>query len=335
MSLASEELTLEWVYPRIDSDWQQKIMEEFKIDAVTAQILVSRGFTNLESIHDFLYAQLPSLHDPKLLLQMDKAVDRVIHALSQNEGILIYGDNDVDGISGTTLLTEFLRELGGEVFFYLTNRSITRDDLIIESIPYAKEMNCKLLITVDCGVTAVEEIAEVKRAGIDVIVSDHHEMGKTIPPFHAMVNPKQPGCKYPNRDITGVGVAFKLAHGITNELVARGIIDPKAIDLKNYLDLVTLGTISDMGALHGENRIFVRYGLKELEQRKRVGLAKLLEVCDLNQSSITTTDIASKVAPRLNSLGRIDEPRKGVELLLLRDSRRAEAMATELDLNNI
>jgi single-stranded-DNA-specific exonuclease len=212
---ADDRLMPEWVYPRKDLDWQKKIEDEFKIHPVTAKILVARGFTTLESINDFLYSQLPSLHDPSLLKGMDLAVARVIEAVSNNERIIVYGDNDVDGISGTTLLTEFLRELGGEAYFYLTNRNITRDDLIIESIPFAKEKRCRVMITVDCGVTAAEEIAQVTREGIDVIVTDHHEPSKALPKCHAMINPKQPGCTYPNRDITGVGVAFKLAHGVS------------------------------------------------------------------------------------------------------------------------
>lgn len=171
--------------------------------------------------------------------------------------------------------------------------------------------------------------------GIDVIVTDHHEPTSKIPLCIATLNPKLLNSTYPNRDITGVGVAFKLAHALTNRLIELEMIKPSKIDLKNYLDLVALGTIADMGALRGENRILVRYGLKQMRRMKRVGLTKLFQVCDIHPAEITPIDIASKVAPRLNSLGRIADPIKGVELLLIRDPDDAEKLAQELDLFNI
>ena len=335
MPTAPSELGLRWVHPKEDPEWKQKIIKEFNLHPVTAQVLVSRGFSSLDAIHDFLYQQLPDLHDPQLLVEMDTAVDRICLALQKNEKIMIYGDNDVDGITGTALLTQFLRELGAETYFNLAGRNIQRNHYIVESLSDCQKNDCTLLISVDCGVTAVEEIRGMTSQGIDVIVTDHHEPAEELPLCTAILNPKVAGNKYPNLDITGVGVAFKLAHGLTNRLVSTGQISPNMIDLKTYLDLVTLGTVSDMGALQGENRIFVRYGLRQLRQKQRVGLGKLLDVCDIDASSITTIDIASRVAPRLNSLGRIDDPRKGVELLLLTDHTRADALATELDLNNI
>ncbi|MEX2305681.1 MAG: DHHA1 domain-containing protein, partial [Waddliaceae bacterium] len=168
-----------------------------------------------------------------------------------------------------------------------------------------------------------------------VIVTDHHEPTDAIPNCVATLNPKLNKQSYPNRDLTGVGVAFKLAHAITNTLVDSKKISPRKVDLKRYLDLVALGTISDMGALKDENRILVRYGIKQLRKSKRIGLAKLLEVADVDPNQITTYTVASKIAPRLNSLGRIADPQKGVELLLLRNAAQAEKMALELDLNNI
>lgn len=170
---------------------------------------------------------------------------------------------------------------------------------------------------------------------VDVIVTDHHEPTDKIPHCIATLNPKLLNNTYPNRELTGVGVAFKLAHAITKQLVAEGKISPKKIDLKRYLDLVALGTISDMGALLGENRILVRYGLRQLRKTKRIGLSKLVSISDVDISDISTFNIASKIAPRLNSLGRIDDPQKGVHVLLIRNVITAEKMAQELDLNNI
>lgn len=324
-----------WVYPEVDSDWHQTIIKEFSIHPVTAYILASRGFKTLEDIHDFLYAKLPDLLDPHLFPDMDKAVDRVLEALKNKEHILIYGDNDVDGITAAALLTEFLRFIGAKVSFYVPNPNAMRQSLMLDAMEFAISNGCSLIITVDCGITAAGEIEEVVRRKIDVIVTDHHEPTARLPHCIATLNPKLINSTYPNRNLTGVGVAFKLAHALTNVLTANGTVSSTKIDLKRYLDLVALGTIADMGSLLGENRILVRYGLRQLRKTKRIGLAKLFTVCDLKLGDITPMDIASKVAPRLNSLGRIADPRKGVELLLIRDAVAAEELAKELDLNNI
>lgn len=324
-----------WVYPEVDPNWHKTIVKEFNIHPVTAHILASRGFTSLEDIHDFLYAKLPNLLDPQLFQDMDKAVHRVVEAWKSKENILIYGDNDVDGITAAALLTEYLRFIGANVFFYIPNRNSLKQSLMIDALEYAIANECKLIITVDCGITAANEIEEAVRRKIDVIVTDHHEPTAKLPHCIATLNPKLINSTYPNRNLTGVGVAFKLAHALTNFLTSTGQISSSKIDLKRYLDLVALGTISDMGSLLGENRILVRYGLRQLRKTKRIGLAKLFTVCELKLGEITPVDIASKVAPRLNSLGRIADPRKGVELLLIRDPVAAEALAKELDLNNI
>jgi len=334
MLLPSSHDTL-WIYPNNDLEWIKTIIKEFNIHPVTAQILASRGFNELESIHEFLYAKLPHLFDPYLFQDMDKAVTHILTTLKNNQNILIYGDNDVDGITATALLTEFFQLIGGHVFYYIPNRNSLKQSLMLDALEYALQNQCKLLITVDCGITAAEEIEEAVKQGVDVIITDHHEPTAKLPHCIATLNPKLQGSTYPNRDITGVGVAFKLAHAITNELITNEVISPSKIDLKRYLDLVALGTIADMGALLGENRILVRYGLKQLRKTKRIGLSKLFTVCDLKLGEITPMDIASKVAPRLNSLGRIADPRKGVELLLIRDPVAAESLAMELDLNNI
>lgn len=325
-----------WIYPRIEESLKERIIKEFNLNPIIAQILVSRGFQSFEQIHDYLYAKLPDLHDPFLMSEMPQAVERVCRALQNQENILIYGDNDVDGMTGTTLLTEFLQDIGANVFFYVSNRGTLRQSLIVEALEYALMNNCKLLITVDCGITAAIEIAKVAAENVDVIITDHHEPTDKIPHCVATLNPKLVNDKYPNRDLTGVGVAFKLAHGITNQLTAEGKLPPKKIDLKRYLDLVALGTISDMGSLLVmENRILVKYGLRQLRKGKRMGLAKLFSICDVDLNELSTFTIASKIAPRLNSLGRIDDPRKGVQMLLVKNAELAEKMAMELDLNNI
>lgn len=334
MSNSRIETGLLWVYPKEDPKWLQTIIHEFRIHPVTAQILVSRGFADLEEIHQFLYGKLPNLLNPNLFKDMDNAVKRIIAAMKDNEGILIYGDNDVDGMTSAALLVDFLSCLGTRVDYYVPNRSSVQKNPLQDAMHSMIKKQFKLLITVDCGITAAKEIDEIVENGIDVIITDHHEPTSKIPRTVATLNPKLINSTYPNREITGVGIAFKLAHALTNYLSEHESKVAKKIDLKTYLDLVALGTLADMGALQGENRILVQYGLKELKKTKRVGLRKLFNICELVPSEITTMDIASKIAPRLNSLGRIADPTKGVELLLIKDEKQAEGLAQELDSYN-
>lgn len=324
-----------WVYPKNDPILLKKIIDEFNIHPVTAQVLISRGFTSMEEIHSYLYAKLPNLFDPGLFKDMDKAVDRVVRAIEKNEPILIYGDNDVDGMTATALLTEFFRLMEAKVFYFIPNSNTQKKSMLSDALEFGKKHGCTLLITVDCGITAAEEIEGVVKHGIDVIITDHHEPTSKIPLCIATLNPKLVNSTYPNRDITGVGVAFKLAHAVTNYYSENEKPLKRKIDLKLFLDLVALGTISDMGSLLGENRIFVRYGIKQLSKTKRIGLLKLFQVCEINANNLSPVEIASKIAPRLNSLGRIADPIKGVELLLIRDDKAATQLAQELDLYNI
>ena len=324
-----------WVPPRDDPKTLHAVMKEFGVHSITAQILVTRGLIAPEILHNFLYAKLPQLNDPEMFSEMESAVKRIHSAIHNHEKILVYGDNDVDGMSGTALLVDFFRKLGGEVFFFLPDRTSQYQGMLLDSLQYAKDNDCKLLITVDCGITATEEIGQLTREGLDVIITDHHEPTKTLPKCIAILNPKVDGNEYPNREITGVGVAFKFAHAYLNFLINRGEISSGRINLKSYLDLVALGTIADMGSLLGENRILVRYGLRQIGMTKRVGLTKLISVAEVSTRDITPVDIASKIAPRLNSLGRIADPKRGVELLLTRDHFEAEKLAKALDLNNL
>lgn len=324
-----------WNLPSYNPEWAKKIIDEFNIHPVTAQVLASRDFQDLEQVHDFLYAKLPDLHDPDLFQEMDKAVTRVLQALQNKEKILIYGDNDVDGMTGTTLLTEFLEYLDAKVLCYISNRASLHQSLLLDAVDYASKNGCSLLITVDCGISGASEIEEAVRRKIDVIVTDHHEPTAPLPHSVATLNPKLLSSTYPNRDITGVGVAFKLAHAVTNQLIEDGKIGAAKVDLKRYLDLVALGTIADMATLLGENRILVRYGLKQLRKNKRIGLSKLCSISEVKPSEITPLNIASKVAPPLNSLGRIADPNKGVKLLLSREPMAAESLAKELEYHNL
>ena len=324
-----------WVYPEKNQGLFQHITTEFNIHPVTAQILISRGLHTIEEIHEFLYAKLPNLFEPDLFPDMELAVSRVTKTMDEKQNILIYGDNDVDGMTAAALLTDFLKAVGANVFFDIPNQASLKKSLMGDALEFALEHKCSLVITVDCGITAAKKIQELVEHGIDVIVTDHHEPTSKIPNCVATLNPKLINSTYPNRELTGVGVAFKLAHAITNTLIENDRLNPSKVDLKDYLDLVALGTIADMGALKGENRILVRYGLRQMRKTKRIGLLKLFEVSEIEAKDFSPVDIASKVAPRLNSLGRIADPLKGVELLLIRNSEDAEVLVKELDLYNI
>lgn len=335
MSSPDKTEELLWVEPKEDKEILSKLIDEFNIHPITAKVFINRNFTEFDEIHKFLYAKLPDLLDPYLFPGMNEAVNRVCEAIDQDQNILIYGDNDVDGMTGTALLTDFLKELGAQVFYYVPNRNMLKRSVIMDAFNYAIDNECKLVITVDCSITATDELEELVKDKVDIIITDHHEPTLKLPHTIATLNPKLLNSTYPNRDLTGVGVAFKLAHGVTNHRIANGQLDAKNFDLKSYLDLVALGTVADMGALTGENRVLVRYGLKELQKTSRIGLKQLFSLSELTPKEITANAIASKIAPRLNSLGRIANPRKGVEFLLVDDQLIAEVMAKELDLNNL
>jgi len=323
-----------WIDPPKNDRLNDIFVKEFSIHPVTAQVLVTRGFTEEEKLHAFLYSKLPNLPSPDLFFQMDLATKRLHQAVTNKEKILIYGDNDVDGMTGAALLTDFLNSFDANVHFSLPNR-ISHNTPISDALEFALEHHCSLIITVDCGITAVDELDKIAKHNVDVIITDHHEPTDKLPHSIATLNPKLHNSKYPNRHLTGVGVAFKLAHAYINLLLSKGEIKPDEVNLKQYLDLVALGTIADMGALVDENRILVRYGLQQLHKTHRIGLVKLIKICGLKLQDVSTMDIASKLAPRLNSLGRIADPIKGVELLLTRDPQQAEMLAKELDLNNL
>jgi single-stranded-DNA-specific exonuclease len=323
-----------WVYPKEDANLIKSFVADFNIHPVMAQSLISRGYRKKQDVHQFLYAKLLYLHSPNLLQDIDKAVERIYKALKEQEKIIVVGDNDVDGMTGTVLLIDFLRTLGVKAYYYIPHRSLNRDEILEDACKYATEKGCTLLITVDCGVIESPTTTLFAERGIDLIITDHHEPTEKIANCVATLNPKLFNSTYPNRDLTGVGVAFKLAHALMNHLVDIGDVQADLIDLKRYLDLVALGTIADMGALKGENRILVKYGLQHLKKTHRIGLLKLIHVSEVNPEELTTIDVATKIAPRLNSLGRIGDPLKGVELLLLRDVLEAESLAKELDVMN-
>ncbi len=287
---------------------------------LTAMVLAARGIRSAAGAAACLACDGP-LPDPYLLTDMDKAAERVALAMSRGEKIAVFGDYDVDGITATCLLTDFLRKNGADVVSYIPGRLEEGYGLNPIAIHQLKMEGVQLIITVDCGITAVAEAQLCKELGIDLVITDHHECKDILPEAVAVVNPHRPDGGYPHLTLSGVGVAFKLAAALWGDQQAA---------LAEYADMVCLGTVADVMWLQGENRIFVAQGLESLKHTHRPGIAALMEKCGCDPASVTATSIGYMLAPRINAAGRIGKIYVAVELFLTDDYDRAQALAGEL-----
>ncbi len=287
---------------------------------LTAMVLAARGMDCAATAAACLACsgQLP---DPYLLTDMDKAAGRVALAMSRGEKIAVFGDYDVDGITATCLLTDFLRKNGADVISYIPSRLEEGYGLNPIAIRQLKSEGVQLIVTVDCGITAVSEAQLCKQLGIDLVITDHHECKDILPEAIAVVNPHRPDGGYPHLTLSGVGVAFKLAAALWGDQQAA---------LAEYADMVCLGTVADVMLLQGENRIFVAQGLESLRHTHRPGLAALMEKCGCDPAAVTATSIGYMLAPRINAAGRIGKIYVAVELFLTDDWDRAQDLAQEL-----
>ena len=310
--------------------------EELNSDAISwseicgseciARLLSRKGFHSAEEVENFLRPRLSLLSDPFLLPQMHAAVSRILAALDRHECIVLFGDYDVDGVTSLALLDEMLRAYGGAPELFLPLRMEEGYGLSRESIERCLERNRpQLLIAVDCGTSSVNEIAELKRRGVAVIVLDHHEPKSELPDCVAIVNPKLTECGF--EYLSSVGIVFKLCHALLKMRPLPGF------DLKSKLDLVALGTVADIVPLHGENRVMVQRGALEIARTRRIGLRKLMEVAGV-RPPILPDDIGYRLAPRLNAAGRLSTAEKSLQLLLTHDESDAAVLATELDQQN-
>lgn len=291
------------------------------------QILFNRNLNTVETIEEFLNPELSNLRDPFELKGMEEGVARLTKAFLENEKVMIYGDYDVDGITATALLFVVLNKLGASVDYYLPNRLVQGYGLSREAIDSARDSGVTLIVTVDTGITAIEEIDYAKTQGLDVVITDHHEQGDGLPNACAIINPKQKGCGYPS-ELSGVGVAFKLAQALYRSL------NQNERELDDHLDLVALGTSADIVPLVGENRILTRFGLNQISRTTKPGLKSLAFVSGLMGKDITTGHIVFILAPRINALGRLGDAREAVRLLSTRDERLASTIARKLDSEN-
>jgi single-stranded-DNA-specific exonuclease len=301
---------------------------------VIARILIGRGIETAEEGRLFLAPTLSTMPDPFLLKGMQAAVERVMQARNSGESICIYGDYDVDGISGTALLVSFLRRVGINCNYFIPNRFDDGYGLNEEALKRIIDSGATLIMSVDCGITALKEADFCRRAGADLIILDHHAPGERIPEAAAVVNPLQPGCSYPFKMLAGVGVAFNLLVALRSRMRREGIFaagdEP---DLREWLDLVALGTIADVVPLVGQNRTYAFWGLQKLEISSRPGIDALKKVAGI-KDAVSCGHVGFRLAPRLNAAGRMESAVPGVELLLSSSSNESSTIADELDAAN-
>jgi single-stranded-DNA-specific exonuclease len=292
------------------------------LPSIVAKLLINRGITASDQADIFLKPLLTSLHDPFLLKDMDKAVRRLNIARERGEMVLVYGDYDVDGVTSTAVVYRLLKKLGIQAMSYIPHRMDEGYGLNYEIVPLAKQWGVGLLITVDCGVTSVGEVASLKENGIDTIVIDHHEPEGPVPAACAVVDPKQPGCSYPCPYLAGVGLAAKFVQAVTGEFPLYD------------LDLVTLGTIADVVPLLGENRIIARHGLPRIGASSKAGLQALIEIARIRGKNMTPHLVGFSLGPRLNAAGRMGSAGTSLELLLCDEPTNAVALAQALEVYN-
>ena len=317
-----------WNIHKHDFDQVKALAAELGVKPVIAALLIARGHGEPNAARRFLAPQWDHLHDPDLLKGMPEAVERIQRAINGGEKILIWGDYDVDGTTGTVLLRKMLKMLGGVTDFHVPNRFTEGYGINIPALKAAKENGCSLVISVDCGIRSFEPLEWAHANGLDVIVTDHHlsDEVRGNPPAYAVVNPNQPGCPYPDKNLAGVGVAFKLAHAL---LRARGKEDL----LRSFLKIAAIGTVADVMQLTGENRAIVAIGLKDLPGTTNLGLKALMEVADCH-SEMTSYHIGFRIAPRINAAGRMDVARHVVELFEAESFGEARRLAGLLDSRN-
>ena len=315
-----------WEYIGVDDEKVKDSAFNHNISEIIARVLLNRGICEVEEIDKFLHPKLENLHDPFLLNDMGVAVDRIIECMNKKEKITIYGDYDVDGITSIATLSKFLTELGVENDYYLPNRLDEGYGLNNNALDKIAKGGTKLLITVDCGISAYEEIEYAKKLGLEVIVTDHHECPEKIPEALAVIDPKREDSTYPFSSLAGVGVTFKLIHAISIKL---------SLDRKRYLkylDIVCLGTVADIVPLVDENRIIVSFGLMLVRETRNIGLRALIEIT--GYTAIDSTAISFGIAPRINACGRMGEAEIALKLLLTASPEEAKAIANKLNLLN-
>jgi len=315
-----------WLLPETpDPAIVEQLRQTLHLPLPLCRLLATRGFVLPDDAKSYLRPRLDHLHEPDCLADLDRAVERLVRALRDQETILVHGDYDVDGICSTTLMVRALRLLGGIVVPFIPRRLTDGYDLTEAGVRAARDAGATLVVTCDCGTSAHKPIADLQASGIDVIVTDHHLPGGPLPPAYALLNPKRPGCPSPDKDLAAVGVAFKLALALTRA------VGGNENQIFGMLDLVALATIADIAPLRGENRVLVRYGLKLLNEASRPGIRAMIRAAGLDRKQLTAGRVGFVLAPRLNAAGRLGSALRGVELMLSGSDEEANPIARELE----
>jgi single-stranded-DNA-specific exonuclease len=315
-----------WILPESpDPVAVRALCDELMLPEPICRLLAARGHTPAERAKRYLRPRLDQLLPPEQLLDLGRAVERLARAIRDGETILVHGDYDVDGIASTTLLTRAFRALGASVTPFIPRRLADAYDLTEAGVRAAREAKATVVVTCDCGTSAVAPVRALQAEGIDVIISDHHLPGGDLPNAYAILNPKRPGCGSEDKDLAAVGVAFKLALAVTRALGGNENV------VYGMLDLVALATIADIAPLRGENRVFARYGLRMLAETQNLGLRALIRAAGLDGKPLTAGRVGYILAPRLNAVGRLGHALRGVDLLTARTEHEANSIARELE----
>ncbi|MDD2336579.1 MAG: single-stranded-DNA-specific exonuclease RecJ [Geobacteraceae bacterium] len=323
-----------WNIAMPDENQVKRLSEDSSLPLLMCRILLNRGIDTPEAVSRFLSSSLADIHDPFLLKDMDRAVVRLRSALQAREKICVYGDYDVDGVTSVVSLVSFLSALGGDCFYYIPNRIEEGYGLNITGISEAAEKGARVIVTADCGITSIEEADFCASLGIDLIITDHHTPQQQIPRAYAVINPLRSACGFPFKSLAGVGVVFNLLLALRKHLRVDGFFTSrKEPNLREYLDLVALGTIADIVPLVDENRILVSYGLKELSVSSRTGVRALKAAAGVS-GEVDCGMVGFRLAPRINAAGRLDDAALGVELLLTDDAERAAGVSSLLNESN-
>lgn len=302
-----------WIYTTLSEqqvELQNKLAEELSISPILARLLIQREIYTFNDARSFFRPDLADLHDPFLMADMDKAVDRLTKAMQHNEKILIYGDYDVDGTTSVSLVYKFLQKFYNNIDFYIPDRYNEGYGISIQGIDFAAQNDFKLIVALDCGIKAVDKVKYASSLGVDFIICDHHTPDAVLPPAIAVLDPKRDDCNYPYKHLSGCGVGFKLMQAFT---IVNNI---DFNQLTPLLDLLALSIASDIVPITGENRILAFFGLKQINTNPSVGLKGILEVCGLSEKEISISDIVFKIGPRINASGRMKLASEAVQLLV-------------------
>ena len=304
-----------------------KLSKGLNVSEIVAHLLVLRGITTFEEAKSFFRPEISHLHDPFLMKNMQHAVDRIQTVIANGEKVLVYGDYDVDGTTSVAMMYSFLKKKVKEIEYYIPCRYDEGYGISLKGIDYAKENNFALIIALDCGIRAVNQVDYANEKGVDFIICDHHNPGEKVPKALAILNPKQIDCNYPYKELSGCGVGFKLIQAFSqqNNIDFSEIIE--------YLDLLTVSIGADIVPMTGENRVFSFYGLQQINKNPRVGLKALMEIANKTKD-VTITDVVFGVAPRINAAGRIEHAKKAVEILVETDYAKAKLFADKIEENN-